>query len=125
MVKIVLVIKMYYENKKENFIKYIIFFMLIIIIFLLWIMVMKMDYPNQNIYGNYNSEKLAYENIINQTIEDDILDKGKDKEKVENMIEKCTRSIVGISKIKQNDSVHFSIIFSTFSRPKISTTKRN
>ena len=68
---------------------------------------MKMDYPNQNIYGNYNSEKLAYENIINQTIEDDILDKGKDKEEVENMIEKCTRSIVGISKIKQNDSAVF------------------
>lgn len=107
MEKIVLVIEMYYENKKENLIKYIIFLMLIIIIFLLWIMVMKMDYSNPNAYGNYNSEKLAYENIINQTAEDDLLEKVNDKEEVENMIEKCTKSIVGISKIKQNDSAIF------------------
>ena len=40
--------------------------MLIIIIFLLWIMVMKMDYSNLNAYGNYNSEKL--ERVVSKIV---------------------------------------------------------
>lgn len=105
-----MVILMFYENKKENFIKYIIFLMLIIIIFLLWIMVMKMDYTNQNIYGNYNTQKLGNDEngsdqgeYSNEIVENNI----DSKESIEDMIERCTKSIVGISKIKQNDSAVF------------------
>ena len=103
-----MVIKMFYENKKESFIKYLIFLMLIIIIFLLWIMVMKMDYTNQNIYGNYNVTKTTNEELSNEIVKDEkAFDEEVKKEEIENMIEKSTKSIVGISKIKQNDSAVF------------------
>ena len=101
-----MVIKMFYENKKESFIKYVIFLMLIIIIFLLWIMVMKMDYKNPNIYGNYTVSKITNEDFSNEIKENKIVLENK-KEEVENMIERATKSIVGISRIKQNDSAVF------------------
>ena len=108
---------MFYENKKENFIKYVIFFLLIIIIFMLWIMVMKIDYTNQNIAGNYKTEKLdrqtsendgkssaEIENLEKEELIDLVEDEKKNRE---NMIEKVSKSVVGISKIKQNDASVF------------------
>ena len=67
---------MFYENKKETFIKYLIFLMLIIIIFLLWIMVMKMDY-NKTLYGNYEVNKTSSEEIIENKVEEEIVDEKK------------------------------------------------
>ena len=108
---------MFYENKKENFIKYVIFFLLIIIIFMLWIMVMKIDYTNQNIAGNYKTEKIDRQisdndgkssGEIGNLEKEELMDLVEDEKKNrENMIEKVSKSVVGISKIKQNDSSVF------------------
>ena len=108
---------MFYENKKENFIKYVIFFLLIIIIFMLWIMVMKIDYTNQNIAGNYKTEKIDRQisdndgkssGEIGNLEKEELMDLVEDEKKNrENMIEKVSKSVVGISKIKQNDASVF------------------
>ena len=70
---------------------------------------MKLDYTNQNIYGNYNTQKTVNENSLNNEIPINNVesDNINEKEEIEDMIEKCTKSIVGISKIKQNDSAVF------------------
>ena len=111
-----MVIEMFYEEKRENFIKYIIFFLLIIIIFLLFIAVMKIDYTNRSVLGNYSAKKLSDEDDISDIAESNFDEmyqnmicenEKKVKENLENMIEEASKSIVGISKIKQNDSSVF------------------
>ena len=111
-----MVMEMFYEEKKENFIKYIIFFLLIIIIFLLFIAVMKIDYTNRSVLGNYSAQKLSDEDGISDIAESNFDEmyqnmicenEKKVKENLENMIEEASKSIVGISKIKQNDSSVF------------------
>ena len=78
---------------------------------MLWIMVMKIDYTNQNLAGNYKTEKLDIQsdgntkvssneiNSIEKENNETFLEKKKNKE---SMIEKVSKSVVGISKIKQN-----------------------
>ena len=111
-----MVMEMFYEEKRENFIKYIIFFLLIIIIFLLFIAVMKIDYTNRSVLGNYSAQKLSDEDGISDIVESNFDEmyqnmicenEKKVKENLENMIEEASKSIVGISKIKQNDSSVF------------------
>ena len=96
---------MYYENKRESFLKYIIFFMFIIIIFLLWIVVLNVS-SNRELYGKYYTEKITNDNT-NETIENENKKENKNNENIENLIYEASKSIVGISKIKQNDSSIF------------------
>ena len=96
---------MYYENKRESFFKYIIFFMFIIIIFLLWIVVLNVS-SNRELYGKYYTEKITNDNT-NETIENENKKENENNENIENLIYEASKSIVGISKIKQNDSSIF------------------
>ena len=96
---------MYYENKRESFFKYIIFFMFIIIIFLLWIVVLNVS-SNRELYGKYYTEKITNDNA-NETIENENKKENENNENIENLIYEASKSIVGISKIKQNDSSIF------------------
>ena len=64
---------------------------------------MKMDY-NKTLYGNYEVNKTSIEEILENKVEEEIVDEKKVRS---DMIEKVSKSIVGISKIKQNDSAVF------------------
>lgn len=97
---------MYYENKKDSFLKYVIFFMLIIIIFLLWIVVLNMS-QNREMYGEYYAEKMINENEENNSKDVDDKESVNTEENKKNIIYEASKSIVGISKIKQNDSSIF------------------
>ena len=86
---------MFYEEKKQKKGIVLIYFFMIIIIILFLILILKIDNNVIKEKGEYNVNKLS----INETIfEDD-----KENTNIENVVE----SIVGISKIKKNDSSIF------------------
>ena len=95
---------MYYESKNEKNKKNFLFFLcMLIIIILLIILNWKIEYiTNQNTNKDYETEKLFLEKEnTNTSIEED--------KKVKNyeFIKKSSKSIVGISKLKQNSTSIF------------------
>lgn len=88
---------MFYEEKKQRKNIILIYFFMLIIIFLFLILILKIDGNMKNIQENYTVNKLS--------VDSQSINKKDDVE--ENFIENSIESIVGISKIKQNDSSVF------------------
>lgn len=88
---------MYYENKKPKKGIFLISFFMLVIIFLFLILILKIDTNMNKINSNYNVEKLSSESEKEK----------KEEIKEKNIVKEAVDCIVGISKIKQNDSSIF------------------
>ena len=86
---------MFYEEKKQRKSSVLIYFFMIIIIVLFLILILKIDGSMSNLEKSYNVNKLSIDTNIKEENSDNTI------------IEKSVKSIVGISKIKQNDSSIF------------------
>ena len=93
---------MYYEEKKRNIEKLIIYGFLIVIITLLFVLLLKTEVNNVWTPVNYTSEKVDSEEIL-QT--ESIIEPKKTN--ISKIIEKTVNSVVGISKLKQTGSSMF------------------
>lgn len=86
---------MFYEEKKQKKSIVLIYFFMIIIIALFLILILKIDGNMASIDERYNVNKLSVDTNL------------KEEKKTDTFIEEVTDCIVGISKIKQNDSSIF------------------
>ncbi len=86
---------MYYEDRKPKRGIFLIYLLMVVIIGLFLILILKIDGNTANINSNYDVNKLSSEI------------KKEDEKKDTTFIQKAVKGIVGISKIKQNDSSIF------------------
>lgn len=95
---------MYYENKREKQRKnFFVFLCMVIIIGLLFALNMRLEWIGKNgANGEYSAERLSLEE--NKVDENEV---NKSASKNYDFIEKCSKAIVGISKLKDKRSINF------------------
>ena len=91
---------MYYEEKKKNKTRLMMYCFMVAIIALLLILILKVEANNISTIKQYNAQKV---NFDEKKQEETISQKQTDT----NTIEKCVNAIVGISKLKQSGSSIF------------------
>ena len=102
---------MYYENKREKQRKNLfVFICMVIIIGLLVALNLRLELlGNGNVQGEYSAEKIFLQNMINNEVETLVEDENKYA-----FIEKSSKAIVGISKLKQSGTSIFSTLNANF-----------
>ena len=91
---------MYYEERKRNKEKLVMYCLMVVIITLLLVLILKTEVVRPTVVSEYNAEKV---NFDQESVEED----NSQKNEMNNAVEDVVDSIVGISKIKQNGTSIF------------------